>query len=86
MQRDAAIIDVRTPQEYNGGHVSGAINIPLDTIRGRMNEIKSMNKPIITCCASGARSGSAAAELKSNGVEAVNGGPWTTVDRVKNAG
>ncbi len=86
LQRGAVVIDVRTPQEYKGGHVNGAINIPLDSIRNRMNEIKNMNKPIITCCASGARSGSAAAEMKSNGIEAMNGGSWMKVDRVKNAG
>lgn len=75
----AVIIDVRTPGEFNSGHVRGSKNIPLDKISSQMEKIKKMNKPIITCCASGMRSGSAANILKSNGVEAYNGGSWHSV-------
>ena len=79
MERDALIIDVRQPHEFNGGHVDGALNIPLNEIRNNIREIKQQNKPVITCCRSGARSGSAAGILKSGGVEVYNGGSWNQV-------
>ncbi len=74
--RGAIIVDVRTKGEYSGGAIPGSKNIPLQNISSKMNEIKKWNKPVITCCASGMRSGSAAGILKSNGVEAMNGGGW----------
>lgn len=74
----ATIVDVRTKAEYSSGHVKGSINIPLDRIG---NDMKRLNKekPVITCCASGMRSISAAGMLRANGFDAHNGGPWTQV-------
>ncbi|MFD1615528.1 rhodanese-like domain-containing protein [Gelatiniphilus marinus] len=74
--RGAIIIDVRTQGEYNQGAIPGSKNIPLQSINSKINQIKKHNKPVITCCASGMRSGSAATILKSNGIEAINGGGW----------
>lgn len=74
--RGAIIVDVRSKGEYESGAIPGSKNIPLQNISSKMNEIKKWDKPIITCCASGMRSGSAAAILKSSGVEAMNGGGW----------
>ena len=76
MSDGAIIVDVRSPGEYAGGHVKGSKNIPLDKISEKIEAIKKWNKPVITCCASGMRSGSAASILKQNGVEAYNGGSW----------
>ena len=76
VSRDAIIIDVRSKGEYDGGAIPGSKNIPLQTISSKLNEIKKWNKPIITCCASGMRSGSAASLLKANGVEVMNGGGY----------
>jgi rhodanese-related sulfurtransferase len=76
MEKGAVIIDVRTPQEYNEGHISQSLNVPLQQIESRINTIKKKNKVVITCCRSGARSGRAVAILKRNGIEAVNGGSW----------
>lgn len=73
------MIDVRTIEEFREGHVQGSKNIPLNTIGSHLEEIKKMNKPVITCCRSGARSGSAATILKQQGVDAINGGPWGSV-------
>jgi phage shock protein E len=78
-QQGAVIIDVRTAGEFNGGHIKGAINIPVDSIRSKINDIKKKGKPVITCCASGMRSGSATAILKQAGVEAYNGGSWMSL-------
>ncbi|MDH3323009.1 MAG: rhodanese-like domain-containing protein [Flavobacteriaceae bacterium] len=77
--KDAIVIDVRTEQEFEEGNVKGSKNIPLNALSFRVDEIKKMGKPIITCCRSGARSGSAASILKQNGVDAINGGPWQNV-------
>ena len=68
------IIDVRTPGEFMGGNVAGSINIPLQEIKSRTDEIKSMQQPIVLCCASGMRSGQATAYLRSVGVDCENGG------------
>lgn len=74
--RGAIIIDVRTQGEYSQGAIPGSKNIPLQSINSKINQVKKYNKPVITCCASGMRSGSAAAILKRHGIEAVNGGGW----------
>lgn len=57
------------------------MNIPVDKIGNQIEKIKKYEKPVITCCRSGARSGMAASILKSKGVEAYNGGAW---DSLKN--
>ncbi len=74
----AVVIDVRTRQEYAGGHVKGSKNIPLDELLNSLHSI-AKGKPVITCCASGMRSNSAAGMLRDHGFDAHNGGPWTRV-------
>ncbi len=72
----AIIIDVRTPGEFASGHLDQAKNIPLDTLASKSKSLPK-DKIIITCCASGMRSASAKALLKSNGFnEVYNGGGW----------
>lgn len=80
MEDKASIIDVRSYGEYMGGHVAGSINIPLQEITQRIDEIRAMPKPIILCCASGNRSGQATAFLKHQGIECENGGSWLQVN------
>lgn len=76
IERGAVIVDVRTPGEYAGGHIKGSINIPLDSLNSQMSKLKR-DKPVITCCASGMRSGSAKAMLLANGfTEVHNAGSW----------
>ena len=72
----SAILDVRTMEEYNQGHITGSICIPLDEIQERMDEINALAKPIIACCRSGRRSGIATKNLRKKGVEIYNGGGW----------
>lgn len=79
VKNGAVIIDVRTPSEFKGGHIPNSINIPVDQISSNIKKIEAYKKPIITCCASGMRSGTAASALKKAGVEAYNGGPWNTL-------
>lgn len=80
----ATIVDVRTKAEYAAGHVKGSINIPLDRVGGEMGRLNK-DRPVITCCASGMRSGSAAGLLRANGFDAHNGGPWTQVRQAMGA-
>ena len=80
---DTVIVDVRTPEEFIGGNVAGSINIPMTIIADHLEEFKKM-KSVVLCCASGGRSGQAAMYLKQNGIECINGGPWTTVNYLKN--
>ncbi|MCB9252866.1 MAG: rhodanese-like domain-containing protein [Flavobacteriales bacterium] len=76
----AIIVDVRTPGEFSGGHIKGSQNIPLDSLNRNLKKLKDKDKAIITCCASGMRSASAKAILKSNGYTNVhNGGGWTSL-------
>jgi rhodanese-related sulfurtransferase len=70
---------VRTPAEFADGHVEGSVNIPLDTIANKIEEIKNYKKQIITCCRSGARSGNAANILNNSDIDTINGGPWQSV-------
>lgn len=76
VQNGAVIIDVRSPQEFDNGHIKGSKNIPVNIIQREVNSIKKIGKPIITVCQSGARSGMAKGILKSAGVEVYNGGSW----------
>ena len=76
----AIIVDVRTPAEYKSGHIKGSVNIPVDTIKGKIEELKQKNKTIITCCRSGARSGMAKSILRNGGIEAHNGGTWKVLN------
>jgi rhodanese-related sulfurtransferase len=80
MSRNAVIIDVRTQAEYSNGAIKGSKNIPLQIINSKINDIKKLNKPVITCCASGMRSGSAAGILKNHGIEVMNGGGWASLN------
>ena len=75
----AMIVDVRTGSEYQAGHIQGSINIPLDRIRGEIEKIRGLNKPVITVCRSGTRSSIASNILKTAGIEAYNGGAWTNL-------
>jgi rhodanese-related sulfurtransferase len=74
------IIDVRTHAEFTGGHVAGSVNIPLQEIAGRVEEVKAMPQPILFCCASGMRSGQATQYFKSLGLDCENGGGWMEVN------
>jgi phage shock protein E len=72
----AIIVDVRSAGEFNGGHIEKALNMPLDQLSNYIPKLKKLNKPVITCCLSGTRSGIAVSQLKNAGIEAMNGGPW----------
>ena len=62
------MLDVRTRQEYNVGHVPGAMNIPLDGLSdavrsGALDSLKQPNRTVCVICASGGRSAQATVRL-----------------------
>lgn len=82
VEQGAIILDVRTRREYEGGHIKGSVNISVNSLSNSIAKLKSKNKPIITCCASGSRSAFAKSILKSNGItEVYNGGSWYNLER-----
>lgn len=77
----AVILDVRTPQEFSTGHIKESVNIPVQDLSSQLKRIKK-DKPVITCCASGMRSATAASVLKSAGyTEVYNGGGWYSLEK-----
>jgi rhodanese-related sulfurtransferase len=65
---DILIIDVRTKEEYDLGHIEGAILIPYDVIEYRIEELSEYkDKPILVYCRTSNRSSIAASILKENG-------------------
>ena len=79
VEKGAVILDVRTTEEYNDGHIDGSKNIALQVLKSKVLEIKKWNKPIIACCRSGIRSAQATSILKENGIDCINGGGWTSL-------
>ncbi|MFN4313964.1 MAG: rhodanese-like domain-containing protein [Chitinophagaceae bacterium] len=79
LKRGALIVDVRTSSEYRSGHIKGSVHIPLDQIKAKLPELKKKNKPVITCCRSGNRSGMAKNMLQAAGIECYNGGAWNSL-------
>ena len=75
--RPAAIVDVRTPDEFASGHIDGAINIPYEKISQDIQSIKGLTKesPILLYCRSGHRAGIAQDTLELQGFKRIlNGG------------
>jgi len=79
LEKDAVILDVRTQQEYDADHIKGAILIPISELKGRLNEVKDLNRPVIAHCKSGIRSAQASQILKANGIDTINGGGINTM-------
>lgn len=70
---DTVLVDVRTRQEWDGGHIKGALLIPLHEIDRRKDELKPhQTKELICYCRSGNRSVIAAAKLRKHGFRSAN--------------
>ena len=76
------IIYVRTPEEFSLGLVNGSLNLSLQEIGDRIDEVKSYNQTILLCCASGNRSGQASMFLKTQEVDCEDGSSWRDVERM----
>ena len=79
-EKQSTIVDVRTREEYSGGHVAGSINIPLNLVQVRFEEIQNLKMPLVLCCASGNRSGQAQHYLSQKKIDCYNGGSWLDVN------
>ncbi len=73
---DYTIVDVRTREEFSAGNIAGSINIPLQEVVERQDEIMELKAPIVFCCLSGGRSGQATEYFKAKGLDCENGGGW----------
>ncbi len=72
LKKGALIIDVRTPPEFNSGHLSQAYNMPLDEVEGMVGDrVKDKSKVLLLHCQSGVRSRTAKARLQSIGYQNV---------------
>lgn len=69
------VVDVRYPNEWDAGHIDGAVHIPLDYVFDRAEEL-DRSRPVVTLCRSGSRSAEAAKDLASEGfdVRSLEGG------------
>ncbi|OIQ30324.1 MAG: sulfurtransferase [Bacteroidetes bacterium MedPE-SWsnd-G2] len=74
------VIDVRTREEFMGGHVVDSINIPLNELPNRISELQNLSAPIVLCCASGNRSAQGVNFLQNQGISCENGGSWLEVN------
>jgi rhodanese-related sulfurtransferase len=81
--KNCSVVDVRSPEEFRGGHAEGSVNIPLQEIQRRVDEIRNLKTPVVLCCASGGRSGQANAWLRSVGVDCHNIGSWLDVNYIQ---
>ena len=76
------IIDVRTIEEFQSGHVSKAINYPIESFSDSMPKLDK-NERIIVVCKAGIRAGKAAKQLIDSGyVNIYNGGGWQNVQEL----
>ena len=77
----AYVLDVRQPDEYEAGHVPGAVLVPLDQLPARQSEVPA-DRPVLVICKSGGRSAAAVQALTAAGYDATNvaGGTMAWID------
>ena len=73
----ALLLDVREDDEWEAGHISGAVHIPLGQLTARIQELAGQHQApgerrVVVVCRSGVRSANAAAFLTASGVDAIN--------------
>lgn len=73
VQNDPGVkfLDVRSPGEYSEVHIDGSVNMPMDSLAGRLNEIGSSGNKYIVLCRTGTRSAMAADMLLQSGIHGV---------------
>jgi rhodanese-related sulfurtransferase len=68
---EVQVLDVREPDEWAAGHIPDAIHIPMNQVPERLDELDS-DRPVVTVCHSGRRSGEVANYLSRLGISAEN--------------
>jgi rhodanese-related sulfurtransferase len=71
LDRGAAVVDVREPDEFRDGHLPGAVNIPMGQLTRRLDELDRA-RPVYVVCASGNRSSAMVDVLAAAGRDATN--------------
>ena len=71
MAAGARLVDVRTPGEFQAGHLEGAINLPLSDLPAQLRQLGDRRQPLVVYCRSGGRSGQARRVLEAAGFTAV---------------
>ena len=66
-EKDAAVLDIREGVDWRAGHIPGAINIPIDELQQRLNELPDVGNALVICCTQGLRATGAAHILKQAG-------------------
>ena len=73
----ALLLDVRSPGEFSGQHLKGAVNIPVGELQSRLAEVGDKSRTVVVYCASGMRSKAAMGTLQAAGFEDVHDlGSW----------
>lgn len=73
-RKQALLVDVREPSEYNSGHIAGAINLPLRTLTQNLDQIPK-NQPVVLYCTTGYRTAMGVMSLRLLGYDNVRGFP-----------
>ncbi len=85
----ARLVDVRTPAEYQGGHIEGALNLPVGELPAGAGRIGKRSRPVVVYCRTGSRSALAASFLRRHGFSTVldlkTMGNWPSVSRGEHA-
>ncbi|HJV48172.1 MAG TPA: rhodanese-like domain-containing protein [Geothrix sp.] len=77
LDRGGLVVDVRSTSEFAAGAIPGSLNLPLHLLPVLASERLPADRPLLVCCASGARSAMAVQHLVQMGYEAHDLGPWT---------
>lgn len=85
------ILDVRTPGEFHGGHIPGAVNVPVDQLGGYTEKIAQVDPELILVCQSGGRADTAQRRLAGAGArrgQVLTGGmgAWNSAGGATEAG
>lgn len=85
VDKNVVVIDVRTVEEFQGGHFPNSVNIPLDQIDTALTRFPKKEAKIIVCCQRGGRAQRAKEFLEGRGYTNVeNGGPWDCLSSTPN--
>ena len=77
VESGARLVDVRTPEEFAAAHIPGAVNIPVQDLERRMEELEPKDRPVVVYCQTGNRSGRAAGMLRNAGYAVHDLGPMS---------
>lgn len=72
VSKGAKLVDVRSPEEFAEGHIEGAVNLPVDEVSTRADELGEKHEPVILYCMSGRRAHRAAEALRAAGFTKVH--------------